>query len=74
MPWVEFAEPPSVKSPRLARATSRPDGTVVRPSAQSKSVGPSADPREKVCLRVAIKVGALMSSRSQAAAYGSCSL
>jgi hypothetical protein len=41
---------------RLAGAGAGPDGAVVRPSGEPEGVGPDADPREEVALRVTLEV------------------
>lgn len=58
-PEVAFVVAPASlagNAERLAGATSGPEGTVIWPSSQSSSVGPSSDAREEVALSVALEV------------------
>jgi hypothetical protein len=43
----------------LAGTRAGPDGAVVRPSGETKGVGPDADPGEEMALRVALEVNGL---------------
>jgi hypothetical protein len=55
MPLVSAPCSPACRGERLARATSGPDGSVVRPSGEAEGIRPAADACEEMMLGVSHK-------------------